>query len=88
MSKYTPEQIAASLAICETVMQINAQGKHHFFFDFSGHIDGITVRGFLGEWESDKDSAIGGTVYLHGIIACTVDDLHEINADLKTYLEE
>lgn len=88
MTTYTPEQIAASLAICETVMQINAQGKHHFFFDFSGHIDGITVRGFMGGWEKDKDKLFGGTVYLHGIGACTVNDLHEINETLKTYLEE
>lgn len=39
--------------LIELLISINDNTEHHVFFDYSGHVDGFTIRLFKGGWIAD-----------------------------------
>lgn len=53
MKEMTGKQRA--MRIMKLCLEINAQGKHIAFLDFSGHVDLVSVRIHLNGWVKDED---------------------------------
>jgi hypothetical protein len=73
----------------KTCLKVNQETKHHVFFDYSPHVNLISIRLYSDGWDTNtKDYTLKKDFYISGELCTpqTVDEIIELLVTLETYL--
>lgn len=69
--------------ILDLVLDLNEQEKTHVFFDFAGHVEGLTVRVYKEGWRYDNEPDLYETIYVDTASSQEVEKLIEEVTNFK-----